>query len=60
MYRPMESAKIKDIHENIQKYSKIPLMLAASLKWWKWYLLRWNILFKTNGRCGDKQSKASI
>lgn len=32
MYRPMESAKIKDIHENIQKCSKIPLMLAANLE----------------------------
>ena len=32
MYRPMESHKIKNIHENLQKYSKIPLMLAANLE----------------------------
>ena len=32
MYRPMESHKIKNIHENLQKYSKVPLMLAANLE----------------------------
>ena len=32
MYRPLESTKIKQIHETIQNYSKIPLMLAANLE----------------------------
>ncbi len=32
MYRPLESTKIKHIHETIQNYSKIPLMLAANLE----------------------------
>lgn len=32
MYRPMESTKIKEIHTNLQKYSKLPLMLAANLE----------------------------
>lgn len=32
MYRPMESQKIKEIHMSLQKYSKIPLLLAANLE----------------------------
>lgn len=32
MYRPLESAKVKLIHETLQKHSKIPLLLAANLE----------------------------
>ena len=32
MYRPLESIKVKEIHENIQRISKIPLLLAANLE----------------------------
>lgn len=32
MYRPMESKQVKVIHETLQRYSKIPLMLAANLE----------------------------
>ena len=32
MYRPLESAKVKRIHETLQKHSKIPLLLAANLE----------------------------
>lgn len=32
MYRPLESKKVKEIHGNIQRISKIPLLLAANLE----------------------------
>jgi len=32
MYRPLESAKVKLIHETLQRHSKIPLLLAANLE----------------------------
>ncbi|MBM6838014.1 glycoside hydrolase family 3 protein, partial [Clostridium saudiense] len=32
MYRPVQSAKAKEIHENLQRSSNIPLLLAANLE----------------------------
>lgn len=32
MYRPLESAKVKLIHETLQRHSGIPLLLAANLE----------------------------
>ena len=61
MYRPMESAKIKDIHENIQKYSKIPLMLAANLEsGGNGICLDGTYFSRQMGVAARKQSKASI
>lgn len=32
MYRPIQSSKVKEIHENLQRISNIPLLLAANLE----------------------------